>query len=114
LPGAVLPNVSGTSYFSRQGGLQRDFPADATIATFTFHGSGMSFKDIKNRFGASFQRGDRVFCEGRFGTVASANHKHVRVRFDGKWISAPCEPRDLQLVGPAVFPSTTPATAALQ
>lgn len=60
----------------------------------------MSFKDIRDRFGASFQRGDRVICEGRFGTVASANYSHIRVRFDGKSISAPCDPRDLHLVGP--------------
>lgn len=64
----------------------------------------MSFKDIRDRFGASFQRGDRVICEGRFGTVASANHSHIRVRFDGRSISAPCDPMDLQLVGSASSP----------
>ncbi|MGF6347542.1 hypothetical protein [Variovorax sp. W2I14] len=67
----------------------------------------MSFKDIRDRFGASFQRGDRVICEGRFGTVASANHSHIRVRFDGRSISAPCDPMDLQLVG-----STTSAPSS--
>ncbi|MDP9991623.1 hypothetical protein J2W28_002800 [Variovorax boronicumulans] len=68
----------------------------------------MSFKDIRDRFGASFQRGDRVICEGRFGTVASANYSHIRVRFDGRSISAPCEPRDLQLVDPAMSSPPTP------
>ncbi|MGJ7608811.1 hypothetical protein ACSFA7_31055 [Variovorax sp. LT1R20] len=68
----------------------------------------MSFKDIRDRFGASFQRGDRVICEGRFGTVASANYSHIRVRFDGKSISAPCDPRDLHLVGSdSTLPSPT-------
>ncbi|MDQ0040742.1 hypothetical protein [Variovorax boronicumulans] len=70
----------------------------------------MSFKDIRDRFGASFQRGDRVICEGRFGTVASANYSHIRVRFDGKSISAPCEPRDLQLVDSAM--SSHPSSIA--
>jgi len=68
----------------------------------------MSFKDIRDRFGASFQRGDRVICEGRFGTVASANYSHIRVRFDGKSISAPCEPRDLQLVDSEMSSPPTP------
>jgi hypothetical protein len=57
----------------------------ASIST----GEGMSFKDIKDQF-------------GRSGTVASANYSHIRVRFDGRSISAPCDPRDLQLVGALV------------
>jgi len=68
----------------------------------------MSFKDIRDRFGASFQRGDRVICEGRFGTVASANYSHIRVRFDGRSISAPCDPRDLHLVGASGSSSSSP------
>ena len=70
----------------------------------------MSFKDIRDRFGASFQRGDRVICEGRFGTVASANYSHIRVRFDGKSISAPSDPRDLHLVGS----DSSPPSSTLQ
>lgn len=58
----------------------------------------MSFKDISERFGVQFQRGSRVYCEGRLGTITGATHSHIRVRFDGRQTGAPCDPLDIRLV----------------
>lgn len=52
----------------------------------------MSFEKIRLRFGQSFHRGDRVMCEGRLGTITGTTYPHVRVRFDGRQISVPCDP----------------------
>ena len=41
----------------------------------------MSFKEINDRFGLQFQRGSRVFCDGRLGTITGATHSHIRVRW---------------------------------
>ncbi|WPG40316.1 hypothetical protein [Variovorax sp. EBFNA2] len=55
----------------------------------------MSFEKIRLRFGRSFRRGDRVICEGRPGTITGTTYPHVRVRFDGRQISVPCDPCEL-------------------
>lgn len=59
----------------------------------------MSFEQIRLRFGRSFRRGDRVLCEGRLGTITGTTFPHVRVRFDGRQISVPCDPCELALGG---------------
>jgi len=58
----------------------------------------MSFKDISERFGVQFQRGSRVYCEGRLGTITGATHSHIRVRFDGRQTGAPCDPLEVRLL----------------
>lgn len=67
----------------------------------------MSFKEINDRFGLQFQRGSRVFCDGRLGTITGATHSHIRVRFDGRQNGAPCDPLEVRLVEsmPAVLPA---------
>lgn len=57
----------------------------------------MSFEKIRLRFGRSFRRGDRVVSEGRPGTITGATYPHVRVRFDGRQISVPCDPCELHV-----------------
>ncbi|PIF78484.1 hypothetical protein CLU95_5673 [Variovorax sp. 54] len=57
----------------------------------------MSFEKIRLRFGRSFRRGDRVVCEGRPGIITGTTYPHVRVRFDGRQISVPCDPYELHV-----------------
>ena len=56
----------------------------------------MSLRDIRERYGVSFERGTRVICGGRLGTVAGASNSHIRVKFDGRQISSPCDPMEVQ------------------
>lgn len=60
----------------------------------------MSLRDIRERYGVSFERGNRVMCGGRFGTVAGATDSHIRVKFDGRQISSPCDPLEVQPCDP--------------
>lgn len=74
----------------------------------------MSFKEIHDRFGLQFQRGSRVFCDGRLGTITGATHSHIRVRFDGRQNGAPCDPLEVRLVDamPAGLPTLPVAQAS--
>ncbi|QRF55296.1 hypothetical protein [Variovorax sp. UC122_21] len=72
----------------------------------------MSFKEINDRFGLQFQRGSRVFCDGRLGTITGATHSHIRVRFDGRQNGAPCDPLEVRLVD--TMPVGVPAMPAPQ
>ncbi|KQX87953.1 hypothetical protein [Variovorax sp. Root473] len=66
----------------------------------------MSFEQIRLRFGRSFHRGDRVVCEGRLGTITGTTYPHVRVRFDGRQISVPCDPCEVHVgAAPKIAPS---------
>ncbi|QOF81679.1 hypothetical protein [Variovorax sp. 38R] len=56
----------------------------------------MSLRDIRERYGVSFERGSRVICGGRLGTVAGASNSHIRIKFDGRQISSPCDPLEVQ------------------
>lgn len=56
----------------------------------------MSLRDIRERYGVSFERGARVICGGRLGTVAGASNSHIRIKFDGRQISSPCDPLEVQ------------------
>lgn len=56
----------------------------------------MGLKDIRERYGVSFERGSRVICGGRLGTVAGASNSHIRIKFDGRQISSPCDPLEVQ------------------
>lgn len=68
----------------------------------------MSFEQIRLRFGRSFRRGDRIVCEGRLGTITGTTFPHVRVRFDGRQISVPCDPCEL---APGEAASAQPTTS---
>lgn len=72
----------------------------------------MSLRDIRERYGVSFERGNRVMCGGRFGTVAGATDSHVRVKFDGRQISSPCDPLEVQPCDPPRATQWTPGSAA--
>lgn len=71
----------------------------------------MSLKDIRERYGVDFVRGSRVFCEGRIGTVSGASELHIRVKFDGRHISSPCDPL---LVHPCIEMTTVDAVLTSQ
>jgi len=56
----------------------------------------MTIKEICRQHGLDLERGSRVLCDGRFGTVAGASGRFLRVKFDGNQISSPCDPLDVQ------------------
>ena len=56
----------------------------------------MSIKEICELHGLDLERGSRVLCDGRLGTVAGASGPFLRVRFDGNQISSPCDPLEVQ------------------
>jgi len=59
----------------------------------------MSLRYIRQSFGLDLERGIRVQCEGRLGTITGARGNLVRVKFDGNCISSPCDPRGLKRIG---------------
>lgn len=58
----------------------------------------MKFEGIRHKSGTKFQKGSRVECEGKLGTVTGMRGPLVRVRFDGKNLSSPCDPADVRLL----------------
>ncbi|PIF73070.1 hypothetical protein CLU95_0154 [Variovorax sp. 54] len=77
----------------------------------------MSLRDIHERYGVSFERGTRVICGGRLGTVAGASNSHIRIKFDGRQISSPCDPLEVQpchdgATGPTGLVDLAPQAAA--
>ncbi|MET3390524.1 MULTISPECIES: hypothetical protein [unclassified Variovorax] len=65
----------------------------------------MTIKEICRLHGLDLERGSRVLCDGRLGTVAGANGRFLRVKFDGNQISSPCDPLDVQPVEPTTISS---------
>lgn len=58
----------------------------------------MKIEGILHKNGTKFQRGSRVQSEGKLGTVTGMRGPLVRVRFDGKSLSSPCDPADVRLL----------------
>lgn len=62
----------------------------------------MTIREICARHGLALERGSRVLCEGRSGTIVGASGPLLRVKFDGKQISSRCDPLDVQPLGPGI------------
>jgi len=62
----------------------------------------MTIREICARHGLQLERGSRVLCEGRPGTIVGASGPLLRVKFDGKQISSRCDPLDVQVLGAGV------------
>lgn len=61
----------------------------------------MSAAYVRERYGVTFKRGDRVTVDGKPGTVVSFPHQYVGVRFDGERRTSHCHPTwRVQLITP--------------
>lgn len=61
----------------------------------------MTIREICTRHGLDLERGSRVICEGRLGTIVGASGPLLRVKFDGNQISSRCDPIDVQPLNPS-------------
>ncbi|WP_432730661.1 hypothetical protein [Variovorax sp. W6] len=69
----------------------------------------MTIKEICRQHGLDLERGSRVLCDGRFGTVSGASGPFLRVKFDGNQISSPCDPLDVRPLDQAAGGQAPPA-----
>lgn len=56
----------------------------------------MTLKEFCRLHGLHLERGSRVRCGSRLGTVTGTAGLLIRVRFDGNQISSPCDPLEIQ------------------
>lgn len=57
----------------------------------------MTFEKLRKLYGFNFTRGSRVQIGNRKGTVTgTVSGLHIRVKFDDKQLSSPCNPFELQ------------------